>query len=300
MDEPCTLLGKGHRVHRHDPIKTPPLAKELFGNLADEACLDHIRFDELESRRLQEKQSLDLTNQTSWFADFLFPALEIRPKKDDWNISNIRFVSIPVYYDPTDSHNTRRNVIDKLAEWAVERYGKENVNARIGADGDLEPLIYRGLDKKRVQIMFVDQFMKLSDPQLAQKYVRLDELWIKAFRMKIGLIVVLLATHTLKMPSVIMRNCGAIIFRNSPTTNKDCYEATHLLGEEAILYLKQLEQKRKSNNDLLRISLFWTKNKTGILETSLAAKQYWKEPMTYSELVKEAENRTAKKQRKPK
>lgn len=51
MDEPSTLLGPGHRKYRHDPNKTPQIAKALFGTLADQACLDHIRLDELESRR---------------------------------------------------------------------------------------------------------------------------------------------------------------------------------------------------------------------------------------------------------
>jgi len=51
MDEPSTILGPTHRKYRHDPHSTPPIAGELFGPLADQACLDHIRLDELESRR---------------------------------------------------------------------------------------------------------------------------------------------------------------------------------------------------------------------------------------------------------
>ena len=51
MDEPSTVLGPSHRKYRHDPNKTPQIAKVLFGPLADQACLDHIRLDELERRR---------------------------------------------------------------------------------------------------------------------------------------------------------------------------------------------------------------------------------------------------------
>jgi len=49
MDEPSTLLGPSHRVHRHDPENTPREAKRLFGEMADQACLDHIRLDLQES-----------------------------------------------------------------------------------------------------------------------------------------------------------------------------------------------------------------------------------------------------------
>lgn len=51
MDEPSTILGPNHRKYRHDPNTTPLEAKKIFGENADHACLDHIRLDELDSRR---------------------------------------------------------------------------------------------------------------------------------------------------------------------------------------------------------------------------------------------------------
>ncbi len=51
MDEPSLLLGSNHRKYRHDPNVTPTEAKKIFGELADAACLDHIRLDELESNK---------------------------------------------------------------------------------------------------------------------------------------------------------------------------------------------------------------------------------------------------------
>ena len=63
MDEPSAILGKGHRKYRHDPITTPKESKALFGENADNACLDHIRLDELETRRKGNK-SLMTVNVT--------------------------------------------------------------------------------------------------------------------------------------------------------------------------------------------------------------------------------------------
>ena len=57
LDEPSTLLGTDHRIHRHDPVSTPKMAKELFGEFADQACLDHLRLDELDRRKLKKKKS---------------------------------------------------------------------------------------------------------------------------------------------------------------------------------------------------------------------------------------------------
>ena len=51
MDEPCSLLGSQHRIYRHDPFVTPKEAKTIFGENADNACLDHIELDELDSRQ---------------------------------------------------------------------------------------------------------------------------------------------------------------------------------------------------------------------------------------------------------
>jgi hypothetical protein len=51
MDEPSVILGAKHRKYRHDPNFTPAEAKAIFGENADNACLDHIRLDELESRK---------------------------------------------------------------------------------------------------------------------------------------------------------------------------------------------------------------------------------------------------------
>jgi hypothetical protein len=51
MDEPCEIMGAKHRIYRHDPYTTPKEAKALFGEYADEACLDHIRADMKTLRR---------------------------------------------------------------------------------------------------------------------------------------------------------------------------------------------------------------------------------------------------------
>ncbi|MGA3289384.1 MAG: hypothetical protein ABSD42_04000 [Candidatus Bathyarchaeia archaeon] len=51
MDEPSLILGAAHRKYRHDPNVTPAEAKSIFGENADNACLDHIRLDVLEAHR---------------------------------------------------------------------------------------------------------------------------------------------------------------------------------------------------------------------------------------------------------
>lgn len=58
MDEPSAILGQKHRKYRHDPNTTPIVARKLFGENADNACLDHIRLDELETRRKGNKKTM--------------------------------------------------------------------------------------------------------------------------------------------------------------------------------------------------------------------------------------------------
>ena len=50
MDAPSTIMGSKHRIYRHDPYKTPKEASQLFGEYADQACLDHIIADKKDSR----------------------------------------------------------------------------------------------------------------------------------------------------------------------------------------------------------------------------------------------------------
>lgn len=52
MDSPSQYMGTRHRLRRHDPYKTPEIAKELFSkyypnhaHLIEEAVLDHIELD---------------------------------------------------------------------------------------------------------------------------------------------------------------------------------------------------------------------------------------------------------------
>ncbi|MBA7593911.1 hypothetical protein ES703_00845 [subsurface metagenome] len=45
MDAPVKGLGGGHRIYRHDLKRTPHEARELFGEFADHACIDHILLD---------------------------------------------------------------------------------------------------------------------------------------------------------------------------------------------------------------------------------------------------------------
>lgn len=49
MDETWEILGTQHRMYRHDPYTTPQEAKNIFGEYADHACLDHIVLDWRES-----------------------------------------------------------------------------------------------------------------------------------------------------------------------------------------------------------------------------------------------------------
>jgi hypothetical protein len=52
MDEPVKILGFKHRMYRHNPKTTPIEAKGLFGNNADNACIDHIMLDYKETEDL--------------------------------------------------------------------------------------------------------------------------------------------------------------------------------------------------------------------------------------------------------
>ena len=89
MDEPCNVQGKTHRMFRHDLIETPKEAKKLFGNLADHACLDHIRLDKKSSREAAVKTHA-MFNSQAVLAEIEYNVLN-EPIQSIGNIGEIFF-----------------------------------------------------------------------------------------------------------------------------------------------------------------------------------------------------------------
>jgi len=69
MDEPWEVLGKKHRMYRHDPYTTPQEVKKLIGEYADHACLDHIRLDYPEYFEPQHKTRMTTDFCIHWQGD---------------------------------------------------------------------------------------------------------------------------------------------------------------------------------------------------------------------------------------
>lgn len=91
MDEPSAILGKKHRMYRHNPYVTPKKAKELFGEFADDACLNHIKLDRTQSSKraaaLSQKRAVDQedlkANLKSLFRE-VFQIMDEFPKPASW------------------------------------------------------------------------------------------------------------------------------------------------------------------------------------------------------------------------
>jgi len=64
MDEPVKIYGPSHRRYRHNIKRTPKEAKELFGEDADLACIDHIVLDRIEEKDTEQKIATVITRIT--------------------------------------------------------------------------------------------------------------------------------------------------------------------------------------------------------------------------------------------
>jgi len=58
MDVKSGSLGRIHRMERHNILETPKQALELFGEGADEACVNHILLDALDYPELNSDPKL--------------------------------------------------------------------------------------------------------------------------------------------------------------------------------------------------------------------------------------------------
>jgi len=63
MDAPVKVLGLHHRKLRHDLKQTPLEARQLFGENADNVCIDHIIMDIEESKTNKESRTRTVNTQ---------------------------------------------------------------------------------------------------------------------------------------------------------------------------------------------------------------------------------------------
>ena len=123
MDFPSITYGIDHRRFRHDPDKTPSEALQLFGSLADQACLDHIILDDLTSNG---KNNVIPTNpiERQVLRDVTFFCKRKPTKQEKTDVINLCLsFGYSVKQTSETTKMSERTIYRYMPKWAKGTYG---------------------------------------------------------------------------------------------------------------------------------------------------------------------------------
>lgn len=195
--------------------------------------------------------------------------------------NNIIHRNVVIYGKPGSG---KTEVVRACTEKAIEQYGAKNVNASLVHNGELNVLMEYGLDNKPVQLLFADNVTLVKPKKVdIQNFFKIRHY----YRMLTGkcnaLIVTFLAAHRFHGINISLRtDFDLLLARNSPTNPWDHNIMKRFLGEDGISLMEVLEEERESRRNLYRFSVFYSKREKGLLELSLARRNYLKELDSYT------------------
>jgi len=216
-----------------------------------------------------------LQDKTTYFYSFIFPDIDkiTYVPKVNYFTNSIKFKNIVIYAKQGEG---KTEVVRKLVEEAVKKYGEENVNAVVSEEGDLESLMNYGLNHKLVNILFCDNatLAKLKDHDI-RKYFQIRHKWYNLTKRNYGYILSIIACHRFfSIPLTLRTYIDCSIWRNSATSPFDYNIVRKFINNEGMEFLEGVELAREDNPELNIFSVFSIKRNIGLLLTPLADKNY--------------------------
>ncbi|MEM2260816.1 MAG: hypothetical protein QXK24_00045 [Ignisphaera sp.] len=221
------------------------------------------------------------------FYNLLFPPKRIilRKPRVNYETNNIIFKNYIIYgFQGVGKTST----VNYLAGKAIQKYGRNNVNAVVSEDGDLELLMHYGLQPKLVNILFSDNItLRRIDRSTLMDYFKIRHLFYKRFERTNGYILSIMALHRFhSIPVELRTTIDGIIFKDSSLNPYDRSIIKKFVGQEYLQLLDNLHRAREKKPSLKRLAIFVSKDLSGIISIPLARNNYLKEINSYLCLIK--------------
>lgn len=292
MDAPSRTMGGDHRITRHDINYTPFEACEIYGDrgtkptprnlLVARMVLQHLRLDgmimpsqekswnwEEAVKNVQKRKQV--TNQ---FFNYILPSKEIILHKAEtsYRSSNIIFKNISIY-DAKEQDVYWRRVINHIGSKAIEKYGKENVNASITNDGYLWGFLRWGLEPVLVNILVNDNaFSRGTDRKALEFYSRISHHYKDMYGRSNGYILGLMVFRRFfSIPRGFRAVNDGILVRSSINAY-DIDILKKFMGKESLRILKRLNVARDKNPELEDLAIFVGRDFSGLVSLPLEEK----------------------------
>jgi len=210
-----------------------------------------------------------------YFIRYLFPSVEAikMVPETKYRTNAIKHKRV-ILFSAQGSGKTE--LVRSIAEEAVRIYGRRNVNP-VMIKGDLMSILSTGLNRKLVQLVFVDDFTIDETPTLALKaYFNIRHLWSKMINRNYGLIVTIFAQHRFHSSSKEIRSTAdVVIIRDDSLNPFDHSLIKRFIGEAGLSDLHLIQEYRDLYPVLKNYSIFRTRTgRVGLIYFPMAKENY--------------------------
>jgi GTPase SAR1 family protein len=188
--------------------------------------------------------------------------------------SPILFKSLVIFGAPGSG---KTSIANYIAKEAFNYYGIENVNARYVSHGEIGFLIRFGVEKKLVNILFIDNLtlVKVS-PTTLQSYFNIRHHQIFDWQ-KEGYVLSIVAIHRFhSCPLEVRTIMDGLIVLDSTMNPYDRTVLKQFVGEDVLKYMDDISAKKQENPELKSLAYYKSKSLEGWVQIPLVKERYLK------------------------
>jgi len=239
--------------------------------------------------KIVKTEILDAMTDNETFIDNLFPPeKEIvvpLPKDLPYTPNYIIWRNMILY---GGQGSGKSELVRKLVEIAVERYGEESINALQVPAGRIE-LAYNFLNNKPIQIVFIDDFTLVKhDKETLNKFFRIRHIWKEISGRSNGYILTIMGVHRFHAIQPEFRtNFDFLVCRSSPDNKYDKDFLKAYFNSKFIALMNKIEIAKWKNRKLFSYTLWRDKaERQGFIKLGMSKRNYFDE-IKYDETIPE-------------
>ena len=188
--------------------------------------------------------------------------------------SPILFKSLVIFGVPGSG---KTSIANYIAREATKYYGINNVNARYVSNGEIGFLIRFGIEKKLVNILFIDNLTLVKvRPETLQSYFKIRHHHVLEGLEK-GYVLSIVAIHRFHSSPLEVRTImDGLIVLDSTMNPYDRTVLNNFVGSEVVNYFDSLASRKQEDPELKSLAYYKSKSIEGWIKIPLVKQKYMK------------------------